>query len=95
MNIAPYRKFVVALLGAAIIIADELVAHFGQWWGEVTTGWITGIVAVVTAIGVFLVRNAPLLDTISTGGDPFAEGTGQRNPILDAADLDDDTGDAS
>lgn len=79
--IARYTKFIVAALGALVIILNELVAHFGQWWDEDTSAWITSIVSVITAIGVFWLRNAPMLDSLATTGTLGD----RRNPIEDAA----------
>lgn len=49
-KVARYRKFIVALLGAAAVIGAEIPPD--------APGWLTGTFAVLTALGVFAVRNA-------------------------------------
>lgn len=49
MKLARYRKAIVAVLGAAAVIAAELPAD--------APSWLTGTFAVLAAIGVFFVRN--------------------------------------
>jgi hypothetical protein len=48
-NLGRYRKFVVALLSAAAVIAAELPPD--------APGWLTGTFAVLGAFGVLYVRN--------------------------------------
>jgi hypothetical protein len=48
-NLAKYRKFIVAILGAAAVIGAELPPD--------APGWLTGVFAVATAFGVLAVRN--------------------------------------
>ena len=48
-NLGRYRKAVVAALGAAAVIAAELPPN--------APGWLTGTFAVLSALGVWAVRN--------------------------------------
>jgi hypothetical protein len=46
-----YRKFLVALVGALAVVGAEIPAD--------APGWLTGAFAVISAIGVYAVRNDP------------------------------------
>ena len=48
---ARYRKFIVALIGALAVVGAELPADAPSWLG--------GAFAVITALGVYWVRNDP------------------------------------
>lgn len=52
MNIARYRKFLVALAGALAVIltAGDVVE---------TADWVEAVLAVLTALGVYVVPNQP------------------------------------
>jgi membrane protein implicated in regulation of membrane protease activity len=48
-SVGKYRKFIVAVLGAAAVIAAELPPD--------APSWLTGAFAVLSALAVFFVRN--------------------------------------
>lgn len=50
-NLAHYRKFLVALVGALAVIGAELPPD--------APSWLTGFFAVCSALAVFAVPNAP------------------------------------
>ena len=51
MNIAPYRKAIVALLGA-------VAAYAARRW-DIGPEWADSAISALTAAGVFGVQNAP------------------------------------
>ena len=57
MNIAPYAKFIVAILGAGITAALGVVAPDTDIWRVLTIA-----AAVVTAAGVYATPNKPTAD---------------------------------
>ena len=65
-NLGRYRKFIVALLGAAAVIGAELPAS--------APSWLTGTFAVLSAIGVYFVRN----DTPAVSRQDLAGRVGTR-----------------
>jgi hypothetical protein len=67
VNIAAYAKFIVAVVGAGITAALTFAAP-----GTPVFEWLTIGSAVLTAIGVYFVPNAPLSD--STPGRHEATG---------------------
>jgi hypothetical protein len=50
-GLAKYRKAIVAALAASGVIAAELPSNSPEW--------LSGLLAVAGALGVYLVRNAP------------------------------------
>jgi hypothetical protein len=50
-KLAPYRKLIVALLGAALTAAEANAELLGSY-GPV-------VIAALTAVGVYLAKNAP------------------------------------
>lgn len=67
MSVATVRKAIVAALGALVVLIVSVPEIFGEWLDPDTTAWIASIAAVLTAIGVYLVSNAPTIDKIGTG----------------------------
>lgn len=56
MPIQHYRKFIVALIGAlATAVSEGLIS-------ETWNSWLTVAVVFLTALGVYQVENAPLLE---------------------------------
>ena len=69
MSIAGYklsqiRKTVVAVIGVVVIIANSFLAEFANYLSEDVASWVTAGVGLVTAVSVFLVKNAPVIDAI-------------------------------
>lgn len=48
MNLAKYRKFLVALIGAAVSVASVMFTD---------TTWLPPVVSLLTALGVYQVPN--------------------------------------
>ena len=57
MNFAPYRKFIVALLGAAVIAVDQFFGFSADWLDA--EGIMTVAVPILTALGVWALPNTP------------------------------------
>ena len=55
MNLAPYRKFVIAFLGAAVTIAHA----FGVANADEISEQAIGVFDALAAIGVYFVPNEP------------------------------------
>lgn len=58
MNLAPYRKAIVALIGAAVIIANRLVGS-DLGLGASAQDIADLVILVLTPAAVFAVRNDP------------------------------------
>lgn len=67
MSVAQVRKAIVAGVSAASILAVSALEVGAEWISEDVSAWVSGAIAVVGAIGVYLVRNAPIIDKIGTG----------------------------
>lgn len=78
MTVAQVRKALVATAAAIVILVASVPEIFGEWLSAETISWIASIAAVVGAIGVYLVRNAPTIDKIGTGHyrNPPTDGPG-------------------
>lgn len=57
MNLREYRKLIVALLGAAIIAADQFFGFSAEWLEAENV--MTVLVPILTAFGVWAVPNSP------------------------------------
>lgn len=67
MTVAQIRKFIVAALAAVSILVVSLGEVFGDWFSDDAAAWINTAIAIVGAVGVYLVRNAGVIDAIGTG----------------------------
>lgn len=63
-SISQVRKAVVAGVGALVMLIVTIPQIFGEWLPEGAVYWINVVVGVLTAIGVFLTRNAPVIDKL-------------------------------
>lgn len=61
-TIPEVRKFLVAASGILVILLNSALAEFADYLPEPVPGVITTIVGIATAVGVFLTKNAPLID---------------------------------
>ena len=61
-KVSHYAKFVVALLGFVVILVTSFVASFGSELPAGTVAWINSAVALVTAVGVFITKNTPVVE---------------------------------
>ena len=69
-RVSEVRKFVVAAIGAAVLLANSALSTFTDYLPPQWSAFIASAVGFVTAVSVFLVRNAPIIDAIDTfGGD--------------------------
>ena len=57
MNFANYRKLIVALLGAAIIAADQFFGFSAEWFQAENV--MTVLVPILTSAGVWALPNTP------------------------------------
>ncbi len=84
MTVAQVRKAIVASLAALVILVASVPEIFGDWLSAQTVSWIASVASVLGAIGVYLVRNAPIIDKIGTGayrrGDETPGPTGPAGP---------------
>ena len=56
MNLAPYRKLIVALIGALLIAVDQFLGFSLSWEAEQV---VNTVIPVLTALGVWVVPNDP------------------------------------
>ncbi|MDT0223458.1 hypothetical protein [Gordonia sp. AC31] len=69
MTIASYRpseirKFIVGLVGAFTVLAVSLTGEFAAFLPAEAATWISTGVAFATAVGVFLTKNAAVIDSL-------------------------------
>lgn len=72
-SIPQLRKTVVALLGAAVLIVTAISSQFATVLPASWAAWITIGVSAATALGVFLTKNAPVIDALGEHWDPRPE----------------------
>ena len=58
------RKFVVAVLGAVVLILTQVLTAGADVIPASWGAWISTVVAVATAAGVYLARNASMIDSL-------------------------------
>lgn len=75
-TIPQIRKAVVAIIGALIVVILAVVEVSSDALSADATAWITSVVAILTAISVFLVKNATIIDAVSEGKIPPLPPTG-------------------
>jgi len=63
-SVAEYRKAVVAAIGVGLTLVSSALDTFGLYLSPEVTNVITGVVAVGTAVGVYLTKNADTIDHI-------------------------------
>ncbi|AEV52248.1 hypothetical protein [Nocardia phage NBR1] len=61
------RKAIVAWTGFGAIIANEALTEFAEYIPEDASRWVTAGIGFVTAVGVFLTRNAAVIDDAGDG----------------------------
>lgn len=66
-SLAQIRKTVAAVVAALGILLVSALDVFADWISSDVAAWINTGIAVLGAVGVFLLRNAPLIDAIGTG----------------------------
>ncbi|WP_119167097.1 hypothetical protein [Algihabitans albus] len=59
LNLAPYRKLIVALIGALLIALDQFLGFSVSWEAEQI---VNTLIPVLTAVGVWAVPNEALPD---------------------------------
>ena len=57
------RKTIVASCGAIGILGTQAVAAFTPWLSQDLAAAATSVIGIITTIGVFLVKNAKLIDS--------------------------------
>lgn len=66
-SVAQARKFLVALIGVILILANSALTEFATWLSPGASVAVTAVLAVLTAAGTFLTKNAVLIDDLSDG----------------------------
>ena len=61
-SIPEVRKFLVAASGILVILLNSALDEFAAYLPDPVPGVITTVVGIATAVGVFLTKNAPLID---------------------------------
>jgi hypothetical protein len=57
------RKTIVATIGIVVILANSALTEFAAYLPEGASVAVTAAVGFVTAVSVFLTKNAPLIDS--------------------------------
>lgn len=57
------RKAIVAGCGAVGILGTQAVAAFTPWLSADVAAAATSVIGIVTTLGVFVAKNAPLIDS--------------------------------
>ena len=63
-SIPQVRKAVVAWVGAALILLNSALEVFADYLPANASHWVSVVIGVVTAVSVFLVRNAQVIDSL-------------------------------
>lgn len=63
-DVAAARKAVVAGIGAALVLVTSAVSEFSSLIPANDVRWVNVGVAAVTAVSVYLVKNATVIDNI-------------------------------
>ena len=61
------RKFIVGVTGALVVLAVSLTGEFAAFLPAEAASWIGTGVAFATAVGVFLTKNAAVIDGLDGG----------------------------
>lgn len=61
-SVASYRKAVVAWVGTAVILLASASAEFSSFLSPSVASWVGTVVAALTAVSVYLVKNADVID---------------------------------
>lgn len=64
-TIPQVRKFLVAFTGVAVLLLNSALEEFTAYLPDPTPHVITYVVGLLTALGVFLTKNAPIIDATS------------------------------
>lgn len=57
------RKAIVAGCGAVGILGTQALAAFTQWLSADFAAAASAVISIITTLGVYLTRNAPLIDS--------------------------------
>ena len=57
------RKFLVAASGILVILLNSALEEFAPYFPDPVPGVITTVAGIATAVGVFLTKNATLIDS--------------------------------
>lgn len=66
-TIPQIRKAIVAWTGFGVMLANEALTEFVEYIPEDASRWVTVGVGFATAVGVFLTRNAAVIDDAGDG----------------------------
>lgn len=67
-SISQVRKAIVAGVGAGVVLVTDFVATGGEFLPDGAEHWLLRAAAVGTAVGVYLTRNAELIDRLGSLG---------------------------
>lgn len=70
-SVAQSRKFLVALAGALVLLLTSVSEEFTAYLDPQVSHWIVVGVGFLTALGVFLTKNAAIIDAVD--GESSAE----------------------
>lgn len=65
-SVARVRKAVVAGIGVGVMLANSALAEFAHYIPEDASKWVNVAVGFVTAVSVYLVKNADVIDNVGT-----------------------------
>lgn len=68
-SLAEIRKFLVGAIGIAVTVLTFVTTDLAGFipLPDGSTNWIASAVAILTAIGIFLVKNGDKIDDLSDG----------------------------
>ena len=66
-SVQQVRKSIVAWIGAALILVNSALTVFAEYISPDVALWINGAIGVVTAVSVYLVTNAAVIDSLGAG----------------------------
>jgi hypothetical protein len=66
-SIPEIRKSIVAFIGLAVLLVNQVLVTFADYISTDVGAVISGVVAFVTLVSVYLVRNGEVIDDLSDG----------------------------
>lgn len=67
-TVAQVRKAVIAVAGVAVLLLNSAATEFADFIPAGMSVALTAAIGFLTALGVFLAKNAPLIDAADTIG---------------------------
>lgn len=66
-SIPEIRKSIVAFIGLAVLLVNQVLVTFAAYIPEGAGAIVSGVIAFVTLVSVYLVRNGETIDDLSDG----------------------------